>query len=87
MRNLGEIFHSSANASLGTCKISLFAWNGKFLVKFEQGLVEQTLKFEDLELPDGNGMELLAELTHIDKVLGGFAALHRLREDFLESAP
>lgn len=89
MRNLGEIFHSSANASLGTCKISLFAWNGKFLVKFEQGLVEQTLKFEDLELPDGGETAVRARLTpvFIDKVLGGFAALHRLREDFLESAP
>jgi hypothetical protein len=42
MRTLGEIAHPE-------CKISLFSWNGKYLVKFEQGPFEQTYKFDHLE--------------------------------------
>jgi hypothetical protein len=78
LRNLGEINHPA-------CKISLFAWNNKFIVKFEQGLVEQTLKFEALEF-DGGEAELRLRLTDdfILKVIENFKDLHVLRESFLQ---
>ena len=78
MRNLGEINHPA-------CKISLFAWNNKFIVKFEQGLVEQTLKFESLEF-DGGETELRRRLTDdfILNVIENFKDLHLLREKFLQ---
>ncbi len=77
MRNLGEIAHPA-------CKISLFAWNNKIIVKFEQGLVEQTLKFETLELEDGEA-EIRRRLTDdfILNVIETFKDLHELREKFL----
>lgn len=80
MRNLGEIPNAHA-------KISLFAWNGKFLVKFEQGLCEQTYKFEDLELERGES-EVRTRLNEnfIDKVLGQFQKMHELRQSFLDEA-
>ena len=53
MRTLGEIMHPA-------CKISLFSWNGKYLVKFEQGLCEQTYKFEHLEIDEPRLRELVA---------------------------
>ncbi len=78
MRNLGEIAHPSA-------KISLFNWNGKFLVKFEQGLCEQTLKFEELELNNGEA-QVRAQLTtdFIDRVISGFPQMHSLRQKFVD---
>ena len=77
MRNLGEIQHPA-------CKISLFAWNNKIIVKFEQGLVEQTLKFETLELDEGE-LEVRRRLTDdfILNVIETFKDLHELREKFL----
>lgn len=77
MRNLGEIMHPA-------CKISLFSWNQKYIVKFEQGLVEQTLKFEHLEF-DGGEDELRRRLTDefILNVIETFKDLHELRERFL----
>jgi hypothetical protein len=45
MRTLGQIPHPEA-------VISLFSWNGKFIVKFEQGLCEQVFKFEHLDFED-----------------------------------
>ena len=77
MRNLGEIPHAA-------CKISLYGWNGKFIVKFEQGLVEQTLKFESLEF-DGGEAEIRRRLTDefILSVVDKFKDLHALRDVFL----
>lgn len=42
MRVLGQIPHPEV-------AISLFSWNGKYIVKFEQGLCEQVFKFEHLD--------------------------------------
>ena len=77
MRNLGEIMHPA-------CKISLFSFNQKFIVKFEQGLAEQTLKFEHLEFDRGE-VELRERLTEsfILSVIESFKNLHELREKFL----
>jgi len=77
MRTLGEIAHPA-------CKISLFSWNQKYIVKFEQGLVEQTFKFEHLEFSGGDE-ELRRRLTDdfILNVIETFKDLHELREKFL----
>ena len=80
MRNLGEIAHPEM-------KISLFAWNGKFLVKFEQGLCEQTYKFEQLEV-DGGESEVRSRLNEVfcKKVLTVFRTMHEHRISFLDDA-
>lgn len=31
-------------------KVTIFNWNGKFLIKFEQGDLEQTYKVDELDL-------------------------------------
>ncbi|MBX2970239.1 MAG: hypothetical protein KF803_12785 [Cyclobacteriaceae bacterium] len=43
MRIIGEIPHPS-------CKITLFSWNNRYLIKLEQGLLEQTYKVDQFEL-------------------------------------
>ncbi|MGB3850108.1 MAG: hypothetical protein WA958_09090 [Tunicatimonas sp.] len=43
MRIIGEVPHPS-------CKITLFSWNAKYLVKIERGLIEQTFKVPELEV-------------------------------------
>ncbi|HVK59973.1 MAG TPA: hypothetical protein VM432_00425 [Bdellovibrionales bacterium] len=72
MRTLGEIRHPE-------CKISLFSWNGKYLVKFEQGLFEQTYKFEHLEFE--NETEFRSHLTSefIDRVAANFRQMAAIR--------
>jgi hypothetical protein len=62
----------------------LFAWNNKYIVKFEQGLVEQTLKFETLEI-EGGEAELRRRLddAFILNVIETFKDLHELRQKLL----
>jgi hypothetical protein len=75
VRTLGEIMHPQ-------CKISLFSWNGKYLVKFEQGLCEQTFKFEHLEITAENPEAYLRESVVgalLPTVLNRFAEMHECR--------
>ncbi len=43
MRVVREINHPD-------CKITIFAWNNRYLVKLEQGPLEQTFKIPELDL-------------------------------------
>ena len=43
MRVVVEIPHKE-------CKITVFAWNNRYLIKLEQGLLEQTFKVNEYDL-------------------------------------
>lgn len=43
MRIVGDIPHTQ-------CKITLYAWNNRYLVKLEQGYLEQTFKIDQYDL-------------------------------------
>ena len=55
MRVIGEIPYSQ-------CKITLFYWNNKYLIKLERGLVEQTYKVPELEITgEGDIQKIVSE--------------------------
>jgi hypothetical protein len=43
MRLVREISHPD-------CKITIFSWNNRYLIKLEQGLLEQTYKISEFDL-------------------------------------
>ena len=43
MRIVGDIPHPN-------CKITLFSWNNRYLIKVERGLLEQTYKIDQTEI-------------------------------------
>lgn len=43
MRVVGEIPHPQ-------CKITVFSWNNRYLIKLESGLLEQTFKINQFDL-------------------------------------
>ena len=65
MRTLGQIPHQGA-------VISLFAWNGKFIVKIEQGLLEQTFKFDQLDFENEADFRAKIDASFLDEVVEGF---------------
>ena len=69
MRVIGEVTHPA-------CKITLFAWNQKYLIKLEQGPCEQTFKVSEFDV--ASEADLRARLTpeFIDKALARFRAMH-----------
>jgi predicted nucleic-acid-binding Zn-ribbon protein len=51
MRIIAELPHTE-------CKISLFNMNQKYIVKFEQGTLEQSYKLSELDLTGGGANEI-----------------------------
>lgn len=70
MRIVGEVAHPH-------CKITIFNWNGKFLVKFEQGLVEQTYKISEMDIASPEEVNKLAAEPFIGKVLSRFEEMQK----------
>ena len=62
------------------CKISIFSMNGKFLIKFEQGGLEQTYKLSEADVVDGvNGVFQILDDDFIETVVERFKGM---RTDF-----
>jgi hypothetical protein len=74
MRVIAELPHPE-------CKITLFNMNQKYIVKFEQGTLEQSYKLSELDLSGGGANEIfqLLDETFIATVLDRFKTM---RADF-----
>ncbi|MGJ1197408.1 hypothetical protein ACR777_14575 [Sphingobacterium spiritivorum] len=76
MRVLAELPHPD-------CKISIFGMNQKFIIKFEQGVLEQSYKLAETDVVGGvNGVFELLDETFIQQVLNHF---QEMRKSFIES--
>jgi hypothetical protein len=59
-----------------TCQITLFAWNNKYLIKVEQGNLEQTYKISELDVTSQADVEeILQQTDFLKNVLTHFAAM------------
>ncbi|MGV3587605.1 MAG: hypothetical protein ACO1OF_11415 [Adhaeribacter sp.] len=67
MRVISEIPHPAV-------KITVFSWNGKYIVKLEKGSFEQTYKVSEMDILDESDIPKLLDETFIS------AALQRFRE-------
>ena len=74
MRIIAELPHPE-------CKISLFNMNQKYIIKFEQGTLEQSYKLSELDLTGGGANEVFQILdeTFIVTVIDRFKLM---RGDF-----
>ena len=67
MRLIAELPHPD-------CKISIFGMNQKFIVKFEQGNLEQSYKIAEADILNGvDGVFEILDEKFINKVLENFA--------------
>ncbi|MES2389372.1 MAG: hypothetical protein V4543_15325 [Bacteroidota bacterium] len=58
--------------------ITVFAWNGKYLLKFEQGLMEQTYKIRETDLNgDADIDALLKNEEFLKEVSAHFEAMRQ----------
>ena len=73
MRHVADIPHPSV-------KITLLAWNAKFLLKLEQGNFEQTYKVPELDLLTGTDAEV-RELLDEEFLAAAIARFPAMRAD------
>ena len=48
-------------------KVTIFNWNNKYLVKLEQGLLEQTFKIPETEITSEQDLDVLLTDEFLDK--------------------
>jgi hypothetical protein len=65
MKLLADIPHPS-------CKITLYGWNGKYILKLEQNQFEQTYKVSELDVAGEDDIRDLLSDTFLEKVLRRF---------------
>ncbi|MCT1525346.1 hypothetical protein [Sphingobacterium hotanense] len=71
MRVLAELPHPD-------CKITIFGMNQKFIVKFEQGTLEQSYKLAEADVVRGvNGVFEMLDEEFIQQVIGLFAEMRK----------
>ncbi|MNJ94158.1 hypothetical protein D3C87_118470 [compost metagenome] len=71
MRLIAELPHSD-------CKISIFGINQKFIIKFEQGNLEQSYKIAEMDIIGGvNGVFDLLDEEFLKSVIDQFASMRQ----------
>lgn len=76
MRTLAELPHPE-------CKITIFGMNQKYIIKFEQGSLEQTYKIAEADILNGvNGVFEILDEEFISKVLENF---YNMRTAFIDT--
>lgn len=65
MRILGEIPHPA-------CKITLFHWNNRYLIKLENNYLEQTFKIDQFDLASEKELHVLVNNTFVEEAVVRF---------------
>ena len=70
MRVVGEIPHSD-------CRITLLNWNNRYLIKIEQGLMEQTFKINQFDLLQESDLTRLLDENFVAQCLKRFDEMNQ----------
>jgi hypothetical protein len=65
MRIIGEIPHND-------CKITLYHWNNRYLIKLEREFLEQTFKIDQFELSSEKDLLTIANQPFIEEAIDRF---------------
>jgi len=74
MRVIGEISHPQ-------CKITLFHWNNRYLIKLEQGPFEQTFKIQEYDISSEDEIKLVVSEEFIQSALIQFNSMNQALND------
>lgn len=77
MRVIGEIPHPD-------CKITLFHWNNRYLIKLEQGPFEQTFKIQEFDLSSEEEIKSVVTEEFIQAALQRFELMSRSLSDAMD---
>jgi hypothetical protein len=79
MRVVGEIPHSD-------CKITIFSWNNRYLIKLEQGLLEQTFKVNEFDISGESELYRIVDQPFIQEAIQRFVEMSRSLRQAMQRA-
>jgi enoyl-[acyl-carrier-protein] reductase (NADH) len=65
MRVIKELKHPA-------CKITLYAWNNRYIIKLEAGLLEQTFKVNEFDVANEQEVEKLLDESFVKEAMERF---------------
>lgn len=77
MRIVGEIPNPH-------CKITIFQWNNRYLIKLETGLLEQTFKIDQFEIFDEKDLQKIVNGPFLKQALNRFSDMEKSLREALE---
>ena len=77
MRVVGEIPHPD-------CKVTLLHWNNRYLIKVEQGLLEQTYKVQEYDVATEEDVRRLVSEEFIAGAVSHFESMRRTLEQAMQ---
>ncbi len=66
-------------------RIAVFSWNNKYLLKFEQGMVEQTYKVSEMDVLEEKDLENFFSDEFLSDVQKRFDEMHQSLRNQLEN--
>lgn len=77
MRVVKELSHPQ-------CKITIYAWNNRYIIKLEQGTMEQTYKLDQFEVQGDTDVLALIDAEFLQQAIARFEEMGRSLYDALE---
>lgn len=77
MRIVGEIPHPDI-------KITIFSWNGKYLIKLEKGPLEQTFKVSEMDLTGEGDIKTMLDDEFLNKANARFDEMYETLQKAME---
>jgi len=78
MRVVGEIPHPE-------CKITIFHWNNRYLLKLEAGLLEQTFKVSEYDIASEEDLKKILSEEFIHKAMDRFQEMYNSLRTSMET--
>ena len=78
MRVVGEIPHAE-------CKITIFHWNNRYLLKLEAGLLEQTFKVSEYDIASEEDLKKILSEEFIRKAMDRFQEMYNSLRTSMET--
>lgn len=69
----------------GSCKVTLMAWNNRYIIKLENGLLEQTFKISQFDLDEESQLPQLLSDRFMQQAMERFAAMEKSLHEALIS--
>ena len=77
MRVVKEIVHP-------VCKITIFQWNNRYIIKLEETHLEQTFKIDALDITDESDLQKIIDQIFIEQASSRFAEMARSLQEALQ---
>ncbi|AGA78690.1 hypothetical protein [Echinicola vietnamensis] len=66
-------------------RISVFSWNGKYLLKYEQGMIEQTYKVSEMDILEEDDLQVFFTESFLDEINKRFEEMHQSLRNQVEN--